>query len=122
LPVAYRNRASWVLHGDIFADLAGLASTTNGSLAFPALQADPPILYGRPVYIADFGSMSTATRCGLFGDLSVGYIIRRVTAVGLKRLDEVASDSGGVVFRAFERVDAKPGIQDACRALLTAAS
>jgi HK97 family phage major capsid protein len=121
LAPSYRATASWVFHPDVFGRLAGLTGS-GGALVFPSLQGPEPTLYSRPVYVADFPAVSTATRVGAFGDFRNGYIVRRARTVGLKRLNERLSDQGQVVFQAFERVDGQPADLQAVRLLVTAAS
>jgi HK97 family phage major capsid protein len=96
------------MHPDDYAELAALAST-DGELVFPALQENPPTLFGRPVLVD--AAMPTPAASGkslLFGDMAKAYAIRRVRGVGLQRLDEIRSDNGQVTFRSNERLDGKP--------------
>lgn len=94
LPAAYRATASWVMHADDFASLAGTTDSA-GSFALPSLQLDPPSMFGRPVYVSGYLPTPAASAKSLvFGDFRIAYGIRRVNSVSIQRQDELHSDSG----------------------------
>ncbi len=117
LPAAYRPRASWVFHPDDFGSLAALTDSAGG-LVLPGLQQDPPVLFGRPVFVSvDMPAPAASAKSGAFGDFRSGYAIRRVRGVGITRLVELHSDNGQLAYRAVERVDGRVVIPDAIRTL-----
>jgi HK97 family phage major capsid protein len=108
LPAAYRVNASWLIAADDFGKLAGLAGS-GGALVFPSLQTDPPSLFGRPVYVsADLPAPAVSAKSLVFGDFKRAYGIRRVNQIGMHRQDELHSDTGGVGYKLFARVDGRP--------------
>jgi HK97 family phage major capsid protein len=122
LPAAYRPNASWIMHPDDFASLAGTADTA-GALAFPSLQFDPPALFGRPVYLgAAMPTPAASAKSLAFGDWKRAYGIRRVRGVGLQKLTELYSNTGQLGFRAYERVDGRPLLTDSARILAHSAT
>ncbi len=117
LPPAYRPAATWVFHPDTFGSLAALTDSAGG-LVLPSLQQDPPVLFGRPVFVsADMPAPAASAKSGAFGDFRTGYAIRRVRGVGITRLVELHSDNGQLAYRALERVDGRVVIPDAIRTL-----
>jgi HK97 family phage major capsid protein len=108
LPEMYRAEASWVMHPTDFGNLAGLA-TAAGDLIFPSLQNDPPSLYGRPVFMdAMLPTPAASAKSLLFGNFRLGYGVRRVRDISLKRQSELHADTGGIGYRLFSRTDGKP--------------
>ena len=51
-----------------------------------------------------------------------GYMVRHVRRIGVKHLDELASDNGQLTFRAYHRVDGRPVLVDAIRRLVHSAT
>ena len=49
-------------------------------------------------------------------------MVRRVREIGIKRLDELASDNGQLLFKAYHRVDGRPILTDAIRLLVHSAT
>ena len=121
LPAAYRPQASWLIAADDFASLAGTADTA-GALVFPALQFDPPSLFGRPVFIADLPTPAASAKSLVFGDMKRAYGIRRVNGVTFQKQEEIHADVGQVGLRAFARVDGRPLLSDAARILAHSAT
>jgi HK97 family phage major capsid protein len=122
LPSAYRPFASWLFHPDDFAELAGLTDTAGG-LVFPTLQNDPPTLMARPVFLhQDLPTPAANARSAAFGDFKTGYMVRRVREISVKRLEELASDNGPLVYKAYHRVDGRPILTDAMRLLVHSAT
>jgi HK97 family phage major capsid protein len=121
LPAAYRPQASFLVNADDFASLAGTADTAGG-LVFPALQFDPPSLFGRPVFIADLPAPAASAKSLVFGNFRLAYGVRRVRPIIFQRQDEIASDNGHVGFRAAARVDGRPLLADAARILAHSAT
>jgi len=110
LAAPYRAAASWIMHPDDYASLAGTPDTA-GAYAFPGLQTANPTLFGRPVYVdAAMPTPAASAKSCAFGDWQRAYAIRRVRGVGLQRLDEIRSDAGQITFRANERVDGRIGV------------
>jgi HK97 family phage major capsid protein len=108
LPEMYRAEASWVMNPTDYGNLAGLA-TAAGDLIFPTLQLDPPSLYSRPVFVdANLPTPAASAKSLLFGNFRLGYGVRRVRDISLKRQVEIHADTGGIGFRLFSRVDGKP--------------
>ena len=108
LPEAYRAEASWILHPTDFANLAALEHASGG-LTFPTLQNDPPSLMGRPVFMdASLPTPAASAKSLLVGDFRLGYGVRRVSDISIKRQEELHSDSGQIGYRLFSRVDGKP--------------
>jgi HK97 family phage major capsid protein len=61
------------------------------------------------VYLnADLAAPGVSAKSLVFGDLRLGYCVRRVRGVGLDRQLELHSDSGQIGYRLYERVDGKP--------------
>lgn len=122
LPAAYRPNASWLIHADDFASLAGTADTAGG-LVFPSLQVDPPSLFGRPVYIAELPAPAASAKSLVLGDMKHAYGIRRVSpGVTFQRQEELHSDSGQVGLKAYARCDGRPLLADAARILAHSAT
>ena len=90
---------------------------------FPTLQNDPPTLMGRPVLLhPDMPTPAASARSAAFGDFKSGYAVRRVREISVKRLNELASDNGQLIFRAYHRVDGRPVLIDAMRLLVHSAT
>jgi HK97 family phage major capsid protein len=122
LPAAYRPNASWLIAADDFASLAGTTDTA-GSFALPSLQFDPPSMFGRPVYISGYlPAPGVSTKSLVFADFKTAYGIRRVNSLSIQRQDELHSDTGGVGFRGWQRVDGRVLIADAARILAHSAT
>jgi len=49
-------------------------------------------------------------------------MVRHVRRIGVKHLDELASDNGQLTFRAYHRVDGRPVLVDAIRRLVHSAT
>jgi HK97 family phage major capsid protein len=108
LAAPYRAGASWIMHPDDYASLAGTLDTA-GAFAFPTLQSAEPTLYGRPVLIsADMPTPAASAKSLAFGNWELAYGVRRVKGTAVQRLDELHSDSGQIGFRALERIDGRP--------------
>jgi HK97 family phage major capsid protein len=117
LPAQYRGRASWLVHPDDFAGLAGLTDSSGG-LVLPSLQGPSPSLFARPVLLEAYLPAPAAGARGIiFGDIKACYSIRRVAGVSVQRLSEIYSDNGQLGYRARERVDGRVTLGDAARAL-----
>ena len=96
------------MHPTDFANLAALEHASGG-LTFPTLQNDPPSLMGRPVYMdASLPTSAASAKSLLFGNFRLGYGVRRVRDISLKKLEELHSDSGQIGYKLFSRVDGKP--------------
>jgi HK97 family phage major capsid protein len=122
LPVQYRNRASWLIHGDTFAGLASLTDSAGG-LVLPSLQGAEPSLFARPVELEPYlAAPAAGARSIVFGDIRLAYSIRRVAGVSVQRLEELHSDNGQLGYRGRERVDGRVTLGDACRALAHSAT
>jgi HK97 family phage major capsid protein len=121
VPKQYRDNSVWIMHSDILTRMTA-AVGSGGAPIFPELRAEPQRLLGRPVFPADFGTLSTSTRAGWVGDLRRAYVVRQVRGLAVLRAGELNSDSGLVTYRVFTRVHGRPAIQDAGRVLVTAAS
>ncbi len=107
LPAAYRPRATWVMHPDEYASLATLTDG-SGALLLPALQLDPPLLFGRPVRVsADMPAPAASAKSLALGDFQSGYAVRRVRGIAVLRTVELHSDQGQHGYRALERVDGR---------------
>jgi Phage capsid family len=60
---------------------------------------------------ADAPVQAANARSAFFGDLRQAYVVRRVNEnISLQRQDELHSDQGQVGYRAWHRVDGRPGI------------
>jgi HK97 family phage major capsid protein len=104
----YRPEASWIMHPTDFGNLSVLEHTSGG-LSFPSLQNSPPTLFGQRVYVDPaLPSPAASAKSLLFGNMALAYGVRRVRAISMQRQDELHADSGGIGFRLFTRVDAKP--------------
>jgi HK97 family phage major capsid protein len=104
----YRAEASWVMHPTDFANLAALEHASGG-LSFPGLQADPPSMLGRPVYMdASLPAPAASAKSLLVGNFRLGYGVRRVRDISIQRQVEIHADTGGIGYRLFSRVDGKP--------------
>jgi HK97 family phage major capsid protein len=108
LAAPYRATASWIMHPDDYASLAGTLDTA-GAYAFPELQTATPTLYGRPVYLGAAMPAPAANAKSLaFGDWRKAYCIRRVRGVGVERLEELYAENGQVGYKGMARVDGRP--------------
>lgn len=108
LAAPYRANASWIMHPDDYASLAGTLDTA-GAFAFPTLQSAEPTLYGRPVYIgANMPTPAANAKSLAFGDWSKAYCVRRVRGVGVERLQELYAENGQLGYKGAERVDGRP--------------
>jgi HK97 family phage major capsid protein len=115
LPLAYRSGATWIMNGDLYANLSTRTDSAGG-LVFPSLGFDPPSLLGRPVLLsADLASPAASAKSIAIGNWKLAYGIRRVNAVGILRQQELHSDTGQLGMRAFHRVDGRPLLTDAAR-------
>jgi HK97 family phage major capsid protein len=104
----YRAEASWVMHPTDFANLAVLEHASGG-LTFPGLQGAEPTMFGSRVYVdAQLPTPAASAKSLLFGNFRLGYGVRRVRDISLKRQEELHADTGGVGYRLFSRVDGKP--------------
>ena len=122
LPVAYRPSASWLMSPSAFSSLAGLVDTA-GALVLPTLHASEPSLFARPVYVSpELPAAAANARSVVFGDVALGYAVRRVRGLGLQRQEEIHSDSGQIGYRLFERVDGRVVLADALRILVHSAT
>ncbi|MGH3084698.1 MAG: phage major capsid protein [Gaiellaceae bacterium] len=122
LPAAYRPQATWMMHPDDLASLAGLADTAGG-LILPSLQFDPPSLFARPVVLnSDLATPAANGKSLVLADFKSAYGIRRVNGIGLQRQDELHSDSGQIGWKAFSRVDGRVLLADAARILAHSAT
>jgi HK97 family phage major capsid protein len=108
LAPAYRLNASWIMHPDDYASLAGTLDTA-GAFAFPTLQSSSPTLFGRPVYLGpNMPAPAASAKSLAFGDWQRAYCVRRVRGVGVERLEELYSENGQVGYKAAARVDGRP--------------
>jgi HK97 family phage major capsid protein len=122
LPAAYRSRATWLIHPDDFASLAGLADTAGG-LVFQSLQADPPTLLGRPVELSpDLAAPAANARSLVFGDFETAYTVRLVRGIGVQRQEELYSANGQIGYRGYLRTDGRVVVADAARILAHSAT
>jgi HK97 family phage major capsid protein len=118
LPAAYRPTASWVMHPDDLAELLATSNAAGDAPAFPTLHQERPTLFTRPVFIDPYlPTPANLAHSLAFGDIGLGYAVRRVRGLGLVRLSELHSDQGQVGFRVFERIDGRPLLTDAVRLL-----
>jgi len=116
LPAVYRASAAWVMHPDLFANLAATDF-------FTGLQFSPPSAFGLPVYLsANLAAPAASAKSAIVGDFKLGYGIRRVNGVSIQRQDEIHSDSGQVGYRCFQRVDGKVLLADALRVVAHSAT
>jgi HK97 family phage major capsid protein len=121
-PAAYRARAVWVLHPDLFGRMAGAVDTAGGYL-FPSLQAAQPTLMARPVYIdAGLPPAAANARSGVFGDIETAFGVRRVRGLGLQKLVELHSDQGQIGYKLTERVDSRVLVPGAAVVLINSAT
>jgi HK97 family phage major capsid protein len=108
LAAPYRANASWIMHPDDYASLAGTLDSA-GAFAFPTLQSPTPSLFGRPVFVsADMPTPAASAKSLAFGDWESAYCVRRVAGISVSRQDEVFSNTGQIGFRAAERIDGRP--------------
>ena len=108
LAAPYRAGASWIMHPDDYASLAGTLDSA-GAFSFPTLHQAEPTLFSRPVYVdANMPAPAASARSLALGNWQLGYAIRRVKGVGVERLEELYAENGQLGFRAFERVDGRP--------------
>ena len=77
-----------------FRSIAGILDTAGG-LVFSTMHAAEPSLYSRPVSILpDLPTSAANARSIVFGDINAAYTVRRVSGLGLQRIDEVYSNTG----------------------------
>ena len=89
LPVRLPRRGQLGDAPDDFANLAALEHASGG-LTFPGLQNDPPTLMGRPVFMdASLPTPAASAKSLLVGDFRLGYGVRRVRDISIKRQVEL---------------------------------
>jgi HK97 family phage major capsid protein len=104
---------------------ASLANLTDsaGGLVLPSLHAAEPSLYGARVYVSpELPAAAANARSIVVGDLETAYSVRRVRGIGVKRQQELHSDSDQIGYLAFERVDGRIVLPDALRILTNSAT
>ena len=122
LPDAYKLNASWLMAPSAFRSLASLIDTAGG-LVLPSLHAAEPTLLSRPVLVSpELPTSAANARSVVFGDLSVGYAVRRVRGLGVQRQTELHSDSGQLGYRLHSRLDGRVVLADALRILVHSAT
>ncbi|MBA2359825.1 MAG: phage major capsid protein [Actinobacteria bacterium] len=122
LPDSYKPDASWLMSPSALASLANLTDTA-GALVLPSLHAGTPTLYGAPVYSApELPAAAANARSVVVGDVSLGYAVRRVKGLGIKRQEELHSDNDQVGYLLFSRVDGRVVLADALRILVHSAT
>jgi HK97 family phage major capsid protein len=122
LPDAYKPGASWIMSPSAFASLANLTDS-SGALVLPNLHATEPSLYSRPVFSApELPAAAASARSVVVGDFRSGYAVRRVRGLGVKRQEELHSDSGQIGYRLFARLDGRVVLADALRVLAHSAT
>jgi HK97 family phage major capsid protein len=105
---AYIPNASWLMAPSAFRSIAGITDTA-GAIVFSSMHLAEPTLYGRPVLVVpDLPTSVASARSVVFGDIRQAYTVRRVSGLGLQRVDELYSNNGQVGFRLFERADGRP--------------
>ena len=71
---------------------------------------------------ADLPAPAASAKSLAFGDWKRAYGVRRVNGVGIQRQEEIHSDSGGVGYKLYARVDGHPLLADAARILAHSAT
>jgi HK97 family phage major capsid protein len=83
----------------------------------------PTTLLGYPVVTdPDMPAVAASARTIMFGNVRRAYLFRRVSTIGVQRLNELYSANGLVGFRAFMRVDGVIQDVNAVRVLAQAAA
>lgn len=124
LDPSYRQNARFMFHSDTELELHKLADSQGRPLLQPDVTSGMVSrILGYPYLLNNDMDTSTASdkEAVLFGDLRQ-FVIRRVRAVAINRLDEIAARSDQVVFVAFNRVDSEVLQTVAFSALNTATS
>jgi HK97 family phage major capsid protein len=96
LPDGYKINGTWVMQPSAFRSLPVLTDTAGG-LVLPSLHLSEPTLVGRPVFqSADLPTAAANARSVVVGDLSVGYLVRRVRGVSVQRQSELYAANGQI--------------------------
>lgn len=122
---AYRDRATFVAN-DATVKLLRLikdASTDRYIYVDSVREGEPNTLLGRPLVTdVDMPIVAASAKPLLFGDLKSAYMLRNVSTVGVKRLNELYAVSGQVGFVGSIRVDGVQVDDSAAVALANLAS
>jgi HK97 family phage major capsid protein len=71
---------------------------------------------------ADMPAAAASARSVVFGDIGLGYAVRRVRGLGVQRQVELHSDTGQLAYRAFERLDGRVVLAEALRIFANSAT
>lgn len=111
----YQKSGEWVFHRDAVKMLAKLKDG-EGQYIWQASKtlADPDMLLGRPVNESEYApnTFTTGLYVGLFGDLN-HYHIADVSAVDIKRLNELYAETNQVGFIGRRAADGMPVLSEA---------
>lgn len=102
----YRSRGKWLMDDAAVKVLRKLKDNDGQYIWQPGLQADEPDrILGKPVFTdADMPDPAASAKSVLFGDFSK-YMIRDVSGIALRRLDERYADQLAVGFIGWMRSD-----------------
>ena len=110
--VPYRNNAAWLMSDSALQAARKLKDSYGRYL----LQTDwatstpgaPNILLGKPVYVDPFlPAVATGAKHTVYGDLSVGFGVRRVAGINIKPLLELYAANGQIGYRIDVSIDSK---------------
>jgi HK97 family phage major capsid protein len=108
LPPQYRANAQFICSDAMLKGFAQMTDTTGQPLTANAVSGQAASFLGYPLNAdPDLPTTASGNVAAVFGDWRRAYRVRRVRGVGVQRQDELHSDTGGVGFRAFERVDGR---------------
>lgn len=124
LDPAYRGNARWMFNATTELEFHKLADSDGRPLLQPDIaNGMRGVILGYPYILNQDMDSSTDTdkEAVLFGDF-MKFVVRRVRALSINRLDEIAARSDQVVFVGFGRFDSEVLDTDAFVALNTATS
>lgn len=106
---AYRPNGRWMMHDSILQSIRNIQDGAGQYIwQLSAIPSQPDTLFGYPIQINQNMSATSADTDEpiLFGDFNY-YMVRDVTGMSLRRLDELYAESDMVGYVAFMRMDGR---------------
>lgn len=106
--ISYRGQASWMMHDSTLKTLRKLKDSTGLPIYQENLRVgEPATLLGKPIIINnDMEEVGASKKTITFGNHNK-YLIRQVSSIGVKRLNERYADLDQVAFVMFQRLDGR---------------
>ena len=114
----YRPMATWIMNDNTVKMIRKMKDNQGNYLWQPGLQAgEPDRILGRPVAVAEAANdVAPLARPVAFGDISYYWIADRQGRV-FQRLNELYAAQGMIGFKAYQRVDGKLVLSEACKVM-----